>query len=135
MTKGLIDKVIVGADRVLKDGTVYNKIGTYMIAVLAKRHKIPFYVAAPTSTFDLESSVNEVVIEQRDPREVIEICGCKLAPEEVEVMNFAFDITPPELITAIITEIGVIRPPYEENIRKALIKNPALRQDNSDVTK
>jgi len=120
MQKGLISKVIVGADRILRDGTVYNKIGTYMVAVLANRHNIPFYVAAPKSTFDLTSTRDQIIIEEREKEEVTEICGCKIAPEGVNVINYAFDMTPPELVSAIITELGIIYPPYEENIRKIL---------------
>ena len=120
MQKGLISKVIVGADRILRDGTVYNKIGTYMVAVLANRHNIPFYVAAPKSTFDLTSTREQIIIEEREKEEVTEICGCKIAPEGVNVINYAFDMTPPELVSAIITELGIIYPPYEENIRKIL---------------
>ncbi|MCS7386485.1 MAG: S-methyl-5-thioribose-1-phosphate isomerase [archaeon GB-1867-005] len=122
MQKGKIDKVIVGADRILQDGTTYNKIGTYTIAVLAEKHGIPFYVAAPTSTFDLTSTRDKVKIEERSPDEVRRICGCQIAPERVDVINYAFDMTPPELITAIITEVGVIRPPYRESIAEIMGK-------------
>ncbi|MBW9223059.1 S-methyl-5-thioribose-1-phosphate isomerase [Methanothermococcus sp. SCGC AD-155-E23] len=108
MKKGMIDKVIVGADRVLRDYTVFNKIGTYSLAVLAKYHNIPFYVASPTSTFDLKSSIEDVVIEERDEREVLYIEGKRIAPEGVGAYNYAFDITPFELITGIITEKGII---------------------------
>lgn len=120
MYKGMIDKVIVGADRVLADGHVINKIGTYSIAVLAKTHGIPFYVAAPFSTFDLDSKVKDVVIEERKPEEVLCVMGLRIAPEGAKAFNPAFDITPPEYVTAIITERGIIRPPYEENIRRIL---------------
>ncbi|RLF19471.1 MAG: S-methyl-5-thioribose-1-phosphate isomerase [Thermoprotei archaeon] len=118
MSKGMVDKVIVGADRVLKDGHVINKIGTYTIAVLAKAHDIPFYVAAPTSSFDLTSNVQDVVIEERDPDEVRKIGDQYITMPEVPVLNPAFDITPPEYVTAIITERGIIKAPYEENITK-----------------
>lgn len=117
MWLGKVDKVIVGADRVLKDGHVINKIGTYQIAVLAKRHGIPFYVALPSSTFDPKTELKEVKIEERDPKEVIYVKRCRIAPKDVEVFNPAFDITPPELVTAMITEKGIIYPPYEENLR------------------
>ncbi|HID02518.1 MAG TPA: S-methyl-5-thioribose-1-phosphate isomerase, partial [Desulfobacterales bacterium] len=120
MQKGEIDKVIVGADRILSDGTTYNKIGTYTIAILAKHHEIPFYVAAPKSTFDLKATRKQVEIEIRNPKEVTEICGCKIAPKGINVINYAFDMTPPELITAIITEKGIIHPPFKENIPKTL---------------
>jgi len=112
MKLGMVDKVIVGADRILRDGHVINKIGTYTIAVLAKEHGIPFYVAAPWSTFDLETRPEEVVIEERDESEVTEIAGVRIAPQGVKVFNPAFDITPPEYVSAIITERGVFKPPY-----------------------
>lgn len=120
MQKGKINKVVVGADRILSDGTTYNKIGTYTVAVLSKHHKIPFYVAAPKSTFDLKAAREQVEIEKRNPKEVTEICGCKIAPDNIDVVNYAFDMTPPELISAIITEKGIIHPPFKENIPKIL---------------
>lgn len=120
--KGLVDLVVVGADRITRDGYVVNKIGTYMIALSAKRHGIPFYVAAPTSTIDLRSSISDVVIEERDPAEVKTVLGKPITLEEVEALNFAFDITDPDLVTAIITERCVIRPPFEANI-KALLQS------------
>lgn len=110
MWKGLVSKVIVGADRILKTGHVLNKIGTYNIAVLAKTHGIPFFVAAPISTLDLKTSVQEVVIEHRSPDEVLMVFGHRIAPTGVTVWNPAFDITPPDLITAIITEKGLLHP-------------------------
>ncbi len=118
MSKGMVNKVIVGADRILSDGHVINKIGTYMIALCAKRHGIPFYVAAPTSTIDVETTVDRVVIEHRDPNEVRYVMGKLITVEDVEVLNPAFDVTPPDLVSAIITEKGVIYPPYDINIRK-----------------
>lgn len=118
MSSGLINRVIVGADRILKSGHVYNKIGTYQIAALAKRHNIPFYVAAPSSTFDLTSKANEVVIEERNKNELMKMGNKLLAPKGIKVFNPAFDVTPPELITGIITEKGIIRPPYEKSIAK-----------------
>ena len=93
MAKGMVDKVIVGADRIVRDG-VANKIGTYTVAVLAKEHKIPFYVAAPTSTFDLSRASEDVIIEERSPDEVIYVGSTRIAPEGVKVINPAFDITP-----------------------------------------
>lgn len=120
MSQGMVDKVIVGADRVLRDGHVINKIGTLTIAIVASKYSIPFYVAAPSSTFDLNTPVDKVVIEHRDPREVLEING-KPITIDVKVLNPAFDITPPDLITAIITEKGIIRPPYPENIPKTIM--------------
>jgi methylthioribose-1-phosphate isomerase len=110
MRQGKIDKVIVGADRITKDA-VFNKVGTYSIAVLAKAHGIPFYVAAPISTFDLERSEKEVEIEERDPDEIRRLGNRQLAPPGVKVYNPAFDATPLDLVTAIITERGIYRPP------------------------
>jgi len=110
MRQGKIDKVIVGADRITKDA-VFNKVGTYTHAVLAKAHGIPFYVAAPISTFDLERSEKEVEIEERDPDEIRRLGNRQLAPPEVRVYNPAFDATPLDLVTAIITERGIYRPP------------------------
>ena len=118
MARGLVSKVIVGADRILRTGHVYNKIGTYQIAIIAKQHEIPFYVAAPLSTFDLKSRPEEVIIEQRKPSEVTAIAGTKTAPDDINVINPAFDVTPPELITGIITEAGIAKPPFEESIKK-----------------
>ena len=118
MSKGLVNKVIVGADRILRIGHVYNKIGTYQIALVAKQHKIPFYVAAPLSTFDLKSNPEDVIIEQRKASEVTGVAGKKTAPDDINVINPAFDMTPPELITGIITEVGVAKPPFEESIKK-----------------
>lgn len=110
MRQGKIDKVIVGADRITKDA-VFNKIGTYSHAVLAKAHGIPFYVAAPISTFDLDASEKDIEIEERDPDEIRRLGNKQLAPPEVNVYNPAFDATPLDLVTAIITERGIYRPP------------------------
>ena len=118
MANGLINKIVVGADRILSTGHVFNKIGTYQIALIAKQHNIPFYVAAPLSTFDLNSNTEDVVIEQRKASEVTSIGNIKTAPDGINVINPAFDMTPPELISGIITEKGVIRQPYEESIKK-----------------
>ena len=118
MANGLINKIVVGADRILSTGHVFNKIGTYQIALIAKQHNIPFYVAAPLSTFDLNSNTEDVVIEQRKSSEVTSIGNKKTAPDGINVINPAFDMTPPELISGIITEKGVIRQPYEESIKK-----------------
>ena len=107
MSKGMVDKVIVGADRIVRDG-VANKIGTYTVAVLAKEHDIPFYVAAPTSTFDLSKSSEDVIIEERSPYEVTHVGSVRIAPEGVNVMNPAFDITPIKYVDAIICEKGVL---------------------------
>ncbi len=108
MREGKVDKVIVGADRVVKEGVI-NKIGTYMHAVVAKAHNIPFYVAAPLSSFDLKRSYKEVEIEERSPEELIFFAGKQIAPLEVKVYNPAFDFTPFELIEAVITEKGIFR--------------------------
>lgn len=118
MANKLVSKVIVGADRILRTGHVYNKIGTYQVAMMAKQHGIPFYVAAPLSTFDLKSNPEDVVIEQRKSIEVTGVAGRKTAPDDINVINPAFDMTPPELITGIITEAGVAKPPFEESIKK-----------------
>ncbi|MDO9523867.1 MAG: S-methyl-5-thioribose-1-phosphate isomerase [Methanocorpusculum sp.] len=112
MRQGKIDAVIVGADRITKDA-VFNKIGTYMHAVCAKHHGIPFYVAAPVSTFDAEASETDITIEQRDRNEVSGFFGRTTVPENVPVINYAFDATPLALVTAIITEKGVLYPPYD----------------------
>jgi methylthioribose-1-phosphate isomerase len=110
MRKGKIDKVIVGADRITRDA-VFNKIGTYSHAVLARHHKIPFYVAAPLSTFDRLHEEADIVVEERDPEEITTLAGVRLAPQGIDVCNPAFDATPLELISGLITEKGVFRPP------------------------
>ena len=107
MSKGLVDKVIVGADRIVRDAVI-NKIGTYSVAVLAHEHGIPFYAAAPVSTFDLSRRSEDVTIEERDPKEVTHVRSVRIAPENVEVMNPAFDITPLKYVDAIICEDGVL---------------------------
>jgi methylthioribose-1-phosphate isomerase len=118
MQKGVVDAVVVGCDRVAANGDVANKIGTYGVAVLAKRHGVPFYVAGPTSSIDINCpSGQEIPIEERDAAEVSHIFGRALAPKGVKTFNPAFDVTPQELISAIITEKGVIHPPYRRNIR------------------
>lgn len=121
MARGAIKRVIVGADRVLRTGHVFNKIGTYQVAILARRHKVPFYVAAPLSTFDLKSRPEDVVIEERSTDEVVRVGNKRVAPKGVRIFNPAFDMTPPELITGIITEKGVLKPPFERNL-KALLR-------------
>jgi methylthioribose-1-phosphate isomerase len=119
MQSGKVNVVVVGADRIAGNGDTANKIGTYMVAVLARKHNIPFYVAAPISTLDLTlKSGQEIPIEQRDSREVTHIGGQQLAPDGIEVSNPAFDVTPNDLITAIITDRGVARAPYIESLRK-----------------
>jgi methylthioribose-1-phosphate isomerase len=116
MANKMVDKVIVGADRILRTGHVYNKIGTYQIATMASIHKIPFYVAAPISTFDLKSSISDIKIEDRSPHEIIKIKNIIIAPKDINTINPAFDITPPNLITGIITELGLLEPPYDRSI-------------------
>ena len=123
MANGLVNGVVVGADRIMRTGHVFNKIGTYQVATMAKQHNIPFYVAAPLSTFDLKTDLDDVIIEQRKPSEVTGIGNNKTAPNGIDVINPAFDITPPELISGIITENGVVRSPYEESIRKLFESN------------
>jgi methylthioribose-1-phosphate isomerase len=119
MKQGKIDCVVVGADRIAANGDTANKIGTYMVAVLARQHAIPFYVAAPISTIDLSRPTGETIpIEERDAREVTHIREQRLAPEGVAVQNPAFDVTPAEFIAAIITDRGVARPPYTESLRR-----------------
>jgi methylthioribose-1-phosphate isomerase len=119
MRQGKIAAIVVGADRIAANGDVANKIGTYTVAVLAKEHGIPFYVAAPISTVDLKTSHgSQIPIEQRNPREVTHMAGRQLAPDGVEVENPAFDVTPAKYIAAIITERGVARPPYEESLAR-----------------
>jgi len=123
MANNLVNKVVVGADRVLRTGHVYNKIGTYQVALMAKQHGIPFYVAAPLSTFDMKSNPQDVIIEQRKGTEVTQIGDKKTAPDGINVINPAFDMTPPELISGIITEAGVAKPPFVESIPKLFEAN------------
>ncbi len=119
MQQKKIDCVVVGADRIAANGDVANKIGTYTLAVLAKENKIPFYVAAPTSTIDLSlSSGDKIPIEERSPEEVTHIQGVPIAPEGIRAANPAFDVTPHSYITAIITEKGTIREPYTEGLKR-----------------
>jgi len=118
MSRGLVSCVVVGADRIAANGDTANKIGTYSVAVLARENGIPFYVAAPVSTFDLGlASGKEIPIEERSAREVVELHGVRVAPEGVEVANPAFDVTPARYIAAFITDRGVMRPPYETSLR------------------
>jgi methylthioribose-1-phosphate isomerase len=123
MANGLVNGVIVGADRILRTGHVFNKIGTYQVATMAKQHNIPFYVAAPLSTFDLKSNPENVVIEQRKASEVTGIGDTKTAPDGIDVINPAFDMTPPELISGIITENGIAKSPFEKSIRQLFAAN------------
>ena len=123
MANGLVNGVIVGADRILRTGHVFNKIGTYQVATMAKNHDIPFYVAAPLSTFDMKGNPEDVIIEQRKASEVTGIGDKKTAPDGINVINPAFDMTPPGLISGIITENGIAKPPYEESIKKLFKAN------------
>ena len=118
-SKGIIDKFICGADRVVWSSGchVFNKIGTYTSATVVRRCCIPFYVAAPFSTFDFENMLEDIIIEERNESEVTQIYGHRIVPEGVPTMNPAFDVTPPELISAIITEKGVIYPPFKNNVK------------------
>jgi len=119
MKSGKVDAVVVGADRIAANGDTANKIGTYMVAVLAREHGIPFYVAAPLTTLDLSLKTGqEIPIEERDPREITHIKNHQLAPDGISVHNPAFDVTPNNLIAAIITDKGVARAPYEESLKK-----------------
>jgi len=114
-----VDMCIVGCDRVAANGDVANKIGTYNLAIVAKEHNVPFYVAAPTSTIDLAMASGDLIeIEERDHEEITVIEGTRVAPEGARVFNPAFDITPARLITGIITEKGIVRPPLAENLKK-----------------
>jgi len=119
MKSGKVNVVVVGADRIAANGDAANKIGTYMVAVLARKHRIPFYVAAPITTLDLSLKTgDEIPIEERDGREITHIGSNQLGPDGVEVHNPAFDVTPNDLITAIITDKGVARAPYVESLRQ-----------------
>jgi methylthioribose-1-phosphate isomerase len=119
MKQGKIAAIVVGADRIAANGDVANKIGTYTVAVLAKEHGIPFYVAAPISTVDLECpDGSKIPIEQRNPKEVTHIAGKQMVPDGVEIENPAFDVTPAKYIAAIITERGIARAPYTESLKK-----------------
>jgi methylthioribose-1-phosphate isomerase len=120
MSRGRVDKVVVGADRITRDGYVFNKIGTYQIAVLANRHGIPFYPAAPHSTFDMRRTHDSVVIEERAADEVVRVKGRRIAPKGIAVANPAFDETPPELVSAIISDRGLIGRPIGENINAVM---------------
>jgi methylthioribose-1-phosphate isomerase len=121
MSRGKVDLVLVGADRIAANGDVANKIGTYSLAVLAHEHRIPFYVVAPTSTVDLSlASGADIPIEERSSDEVLSVAGVPTAPEGVQAAHPAFDVTPARLVTAIVTERGVLRPPYQESLAQAV---------------
>ena len=128
MARGQVDAVIVGADRIAANGDTANKIGTYGVAVLARAHHIPFFVAAPTSTIDVGlRSGDQIEIEQRSPQEVTHINGIRIAPAGIDVWNPAFDVTPARLITAIVSERGIIKPPFTraiKSVQKGLTTRP-----------
>jgi len=118
MARGEVDLVIVGADRIAANGDTANKIGTFPLAVVCRHHGVPFYVAAPSSTVDLATPDGaHIPIEERPAKEVLEVFGRPIAPAGVKVRNPSFDVTPAELITAIVTERGVARAPYGESLR------------------
>ena len=120
MSKKMIDLVIVGADRIAENGDTANKIGTYTVAIAAKAHNIPFYVAAPLSTIDISiSSGDEIPIEERDPEEITHINGERICPEGVNIINPAFDVTPNSYISGIITEVGILMPDFRKSIQEA----------------
>jgi len=126
MRQGKVDLVVVGADRIAANGDTANKIGTYGVAVLAREHQIPFYVAAPLSTIDLNTPDGDhIPIEERAAKEVTHIAGAQLTPEGALVWNPAFDVTPHHLIAGIITERGIFRPPYVESLKRAFEQEPA----------
>ncbi len=119
MKRGEIDKVVVGSDRIAANGDAANKIGTYTVAVLAKHHGVPFYVAAPLSTIDMRTSHgDDIPIEERDPEEVTIVGGVRIAPPGCKARNIAFDVSPHNLIAGIVTEMGIARSPYEEDFKK-----------------
>ena len=121
MAKGKVDIIFTGADRIASNGDTANKIGTYMLAVLAKHHQVPFYIVAPRSTFDLKiKRGQEIPIEERKSDEVTQLAGINIAPKGIKVYNPAFDVTPANLITGIVTEYGIISPPFIKNIKKVL---------------
>jgi methylthioribose-1-phosphate isomerase len=120
MSRGMVDRVVVGADRIAANGDAANKIGTYMVAAVAHRHGVPFYVAAPLSTIDRNTPTGaDIPIEERNPNEVTHVFDVEVAPDGIEALNIAFDVTPNELIAAIITEEGVLLPPFAESISAA----------------
>ena len=128
MDKGQIDAVLVGADRIAVNGDTANKIGTYTLAVLAKHHRIPFYVVAPTSTIDSATADGATIpIEERDEAEILKLGTEQIAPTGVSALNPAFDVTPGALITAIVTEHGVLRPPYGPSIKSLLLNTAPAR--------
>jgi methylthioribose-1-phosphate isomerase len=121
MARGEVDAIVVGADRIAANGDTANKIGTYTVAVLAHHHGIPFYVAAPVSTVDLATPSGAAIpIEERAADEVTQLFGARIAPAQAAAFNLAFDVTPAALITAIITDAGVLTPPYQDSLHRAV---------------
>ena len=127
MSKGMIDMVVVGADRIAANGDTANKIGTYTVAIAAKYHNVPFYIAAPLSTIDTSiKSGKEIPIEERSHEEVTHINGKPICAEGVNIINPGFDVTPNELITGIITEVGILKPDYNKSIKEAFEKKAGV---------
>jgi methylthioribose-1-phosphate isomerase len=127
MRDGRIDLVVVGADRIAANGDTANKVGTYTVALVAREHKVPFYVAAPVSTIDLDTPEGRLIpIEERPAREVTHVKAVRLAPEGAKIFNPAFDVTPHALIAGIITERGIARPPYAESLAAMVGRAPAV---------
>jgi methylthioribose-1-phosphate isomerase len=121
MARGLVDRVVVGADRIASNGDTANKVGTYTVAVLAHRHRVPFYIAAPRSTIDPRAATGaDIPIEERDASEVTTVFGTDIAPPDTPALNLAFDVTPADLIAGIVTEVGILEPPFEASIAAAL---------------
>ena len=130
IARGEVDRVVVGADRIARNGDTANKIGTYTLAVLAARHGVPFYVAAPLSTVDLATPNGAAIpIEERQADEVVALAGARTAPADAAALNLAFDVTPADLITAIITEAGVLAPPYDESLAGAVAGAAARHEE------
>jgi methylthioribose-1-phosphate isomerase len=135
MAQGEVDAVIVGADRIAANGDTANKVGTYTLAVLAARHGIPFFVAAPISTVDLATSTGaDIPIEERAPLEVLSFRGIRVAPPDTAVRNPAFDVTPADLITGIVTDEGVIRSPYGTSLAEAVASRERRRAASPGFT-
>jgi methylthioribose-1-phosphate isomerase len=133
MARSLVDLVVVGADRIAANGDVANKIGTYQLAVLARHHGIPFYVAAPVSTIDLQvPSGDLIVIEEREASEIVFPLGVSFAPPGIPVANPAFDVTPARLVTAIVTDQGIARPPYRTSLRRVVAGRAGRERRSAD---
>jgi methylthioribose-1-phosphate isomerase len=134
LSNGKVDVVVFGADRVAANGDVANKIGTYSLAVVAHENNVPVYAAVPTSSIDFTIETGkEIVIEERNPGEVTEIQGKRIAPEGVAVFNPAFDVTPFRYITAIVTEEGICYPPYKDSLLEAKLKSDKRSKENREI--